>query len=306
MLKNLSRVSFQSLSPVWTRAFSRQKSSSPRFLSQDQVQKFHKDGFLTLDGFYSAGQCQGLRAEIENIIATFKEDEHRAVFSTTKQTSDDYFLQSNDRIRFFFEEKSFGEDGKLLRPLRTSINKVGHGLHLLSKPFRDFTHDTRNKLIAHDLGIVKPVIPQSMYIFKQPGIGGVVVPHQDSTFLFTSPLSTLGFWVPQERCTTNNGCLWVSPGSHLLPITARWKRTATGMQFDSDVKYPPLPESSYQAVEINAGTLVLLHGSLVHRSEENKSSVSRQAYTWHVVDGTATYDALNWLQPSKEFPFPEL
>jgi hypothetical protein len=26
-----------------------------------------------------------------------------------------------------------------------------------------------------------------MYIFKQPGIGGEVVPHQDSTFLWTDP-----------------------------------------------------------------------------------------------------------------------
>lgn len=31
-----------------------------------------------------------------------------------------------------------------------------------------------------------------MYIFKPPGIGGEVTAHQDSTYLYTDPPSTLG------------------------------------------------------------------------------------------------------------------
>ena len=37
-----------------------------------------------------------------------------------------------------------------------------------------------------------------MYIFKQPNIGGEVVCHQDSTFLYTEPESAVGFWVALE------------------------------------------------------------------------------------------------------------
>jgi Phytanoyl-CoA dioxygenase (PhyH) len=51
--------------------------------------------------------------------------------------------------------------------------------------------------LVHDLGWIDPVVPQSMYIFKQPSIGGIVHSHQDSTFLYTTPYPTcLGLWLP--------------------------------------------------------------------------------------------------------------
>lgn len=53
-----------------------------------------------------------------------------------------------------------------------------------------------------------------MVIFKQPHIGGAVPCHQDLTFLFTKPNTTLGFWMPLEDATLENGCLWVVPGGH--------------------------------------------------------------------------------------------
>jgi ectoine hydroxylase-related dioxygenase (phytanoyl-CoA dioxygenase family) len=44
---------------------------------------------------------------------------------------------------------------------------------------------------------------------------------------------------------------------------------------------------------------VLMHGSLVHMSYENKSDQSRQAYTLHIIEGPphATYPADNWYRP---------
>ena len=70
----------------------------------------------------------------------------------------------------------------------------------------------------------------SMYIFKQANVGSEVTPHQDSTFLHTSPKQTvlgkvffvrsgfyntlLGMWIALEDATEDNGCLWSVPGSH--------------------------------------------------------------------------------------------
>lgn len=55
---------------------------------------------------------------------------------------------------------------------------------------------------------------QSMYIFKQPSIGGEVVPHQDSAFLSTDPPSCIGLWFALEDANKENGCLWcvLQPG----------------------------------------------------------------------------------------------
>ena len=68
--------------------------------------------------------------------------------------------------------------------------------------------------MATDIGIVDPLAVQSMYIFKQPRIGGEVSCHQVATFLYTEPTSVVGFWFAIEDATLDNGCLWAQPGGH--------------------------------------------------------------------------------------------
>jgi phytanoyl-CoA hydroxylase len=49
-------------------------------------------------------------------------------------------------------------------------------------------------------------------------------------------------------------------------------------------------------LEVPAGTLVVLHGLLPHRSDTNRSPRSRHAYSVHVIEAAAHYPADNWLQ----------
>ena len=53
-----------------------------------------------------------------------------------------------------------------------SLNKVGHALHWLVPEFRSVSFSEKVKTTARRLGFVSPAVVQSMYIFKQPGIGG--------------------------------------------------------------------------------------------------------------------------------------
>ena len=142
--------------------------------------------------------------------------------------SDDYFLTSGDKIRYFFEENAFNEDGELKQSKEDSINKVGHALHDLDDIFEKHTYDPRVAAYAASLGLQRPMIVQSMYIFKQPRIGGRVNPHQDGSFLYTEPQSVIGFWWALEDCSTTNGCLWAVPGSHRLPVSQRFRRRDEG------------------------------------------------------------------------------
>lgn len=41
-----------------------------------------------------------------------------------------------------------------------------------------------------------------------------MVPHQDATFLNTTPMKLYGLWIALEDATLENGCLWFMPGSH--------------------------------------------------------------------------------------------
>lgn len=55
------------------------------------------------------------------------------------------------------------------------------------------------------------------------------------------------------------------------------------------------------------GSLVIIHGLVVHQSECNRSNKSRYAYTFHVIETQDTkYSANNWLQLPEGEQFAQL
>lgn len=276
-------------------------------LSKTQVDFYNENGYIVLENFATQQETRSLQVAAQSILDAFNPDEHRSVFSTKDQssTSDDYFLKSGDKIRCFFEADAFHPDGSLKVHKNLSINKIGHAMHELDPAFKKFADSTKFKQLCSSVGFKLPRLVQSMYIFKQPRIGGTVQPHQDSTFLFTEPDSVIGFWVALEDATKSNGCLWAIPGSHRLGPLSRFKRTADNKKTYFD---PPMPKYDLKGsvpLEVPRGSLVVLHGALVHYSEDNLSDASRHAYTLHVLEGEGTkYPSSNWLQreDGKDFP----
>ncbi|KMU86979.1 hypothetical protein CIHG_04919 [Coccidioides immitis H538.4] len=65
--------------------------------------------------------------------------------------------------------------------------------------------------------------------------------------------------------------------------------------------YVPVDED-FEMLDIPAGSLVLIHGNALHKSEKNTSEKSRFAYTFHVIEGDEgwNYDDRNWLQPPED------
>ena len=139
-----------------------------------------------------------------------------------------------------------------------------------------------------------------MYIFKQPNIGGEVVCHQDSTFLYTEPESAVGFWVALEDANIDNGCLWVAPGGHKGPLRKLFTKIDNVMTLKT-LNDTPFEETTIP-LEVKKGSLVLLHGRLPHYSCENTSNKSRHAYTLHVIDGNCKYSSNNWLHEYLQLP----
>jgi phytanoyl-CoA hydroxylase len=90
-------------------------------------------------------------------------------------------------------------------PKQKAINKLGHAMHVLDPAFRAYSNSVPHMNVINSLGLTQPLLAQSMYIFKQPGIGGKVRAHQDNTFLYTTPTSCIGLWVALEDATKDNG-----------------------------------------------------------------------------------------------------
>ncbi|HEX2575884.1 MAG TPA: phytanoyl-CoA dioxygenase family protein [Aquihabitans sp.] len=276
-------------------------------LSATQVQQWERDGFLVLPGAIDPAACDRLVGRAEEIVEAF-DASTVSVFSTHEQTrtSDEQFLASGDAITCFFEADAFDEHGTLRQDKAQSINKIGHALHDLDPTFDAFSRQPAIAEAAASIGIQDPKLLQSMYIFKPPRIGGEVTCHQDSTFLYTDPMTVVGFWVALQDATVENGCLWAQPGGHRTPLRRRFVLDPSGGTRFEDLDDTPLPEPGgpeLVPLEAPKGTLVLLHGLLPHWSDVNRSDRSRQAYTVHVIDGTAAYPAENWLQRRGDLPF---
>jgi phytanoyl-CoA hydroxylase len=163
--------------------------------------------------------------------------------------------------------------------------------------FDRFSRDPKVKELADAIGFEDALLLQSMYIFKQPDIGGEVACHQDSTFLYTEPIDIVGLWFALEDATIENGCLWAIPGGHRSGLKSRWVRTPEGMKFET-FNAESWAEGKLVPLGVAKGSLILLHGLLPHRSFENRSPRSRHAYTLHLIHPSAKYPADNWLQRS--------
>ena len=273
-------------------------------ISEQQIAQYIDTGFLVLEDFASESDCDNLRARAQELVQEFDPAEVVSIFTTREQNriADEYFLTSGDKIRFFFEENAFSEDGTLRYEKEKSINKIGHALHDLDPVFDRFSRSRNVKELAAALGFEDSLLLQSMYIFKQPNIGGEVTCHQDGTFLYTEPIDIVGLWFALEDATIENGCLWAIPGGHRRGLKSRWVRSPDGgMEFEIYDK-EPWPENELVPLEVKKGSLILLHGLLPHRSFENRSPHSRHAYTLHLIRAGAKYPSDNWLQRSTTMP----
>ena len=272
-------------------------------LSRQEINNYQHKGFLVVKGFADQAECDRLRARAAEMVQEFDPAEVVSIFSTHEQnrTTDDYFLTSGDKIRFFFEENAFNADGTLKYEKEKSINKIGHALHDLDPLFERFSRSEKIKDVATAIGMKNPLLLQSMYIFKQPNIGGEVTCHQDSTFLYTDPIDIVGLWFALEDATIENGCLWAIPGGHRSGLKSRWVRSPEGMKFEI-FNAESWPEDQLVPLEVSKGSLILLNGLLPHRSFENRSSHSRHAYTLHLISADANYPTDNWLQRSPTMP----
>lgn len=272
-------------------------------LSDEQRSSWQRDGFLVLPGFATAAACDGLRRRATELLEAIDPSEAATVFRTDDQAHgrEAYFLESGDKIRFFYEPDAFDGAGRLRQAKELSINKLGHALHDLDPAFDRFSRTPALEALAQDLGFTEPLLLQSMYIFKQPRIGGEVHCHQDSTFLHTEPESCAGFWFALEDATRENGCMWAEAGGHRRPLRAQLVRHGAGtamVELDPD----PLPDEGLVPLEAAKGTLVVLHGRLPHRSGSNHSDRSRHAYTLHLIDGRSRYGSENWLRRPPNMP----
>jgi phytanoyl-CoA hydroxylase len=269
-------------------------------MSDHLQNQFERDGYIVIEQAFSAQSIASIRDAAARIVNEFDIDQHRSVFSTQHRDADrdKYFMDSSEAVHCFLEEEALDAMGNLTQPRDRAINKIGHALHDLVPEFTEFCRQPIIGRLLREIGYIEPHLWQTMYIFKQPRIGGEVRWHQDASYLISEPSSVVGFWVALEDARKDNGCLWVEPGGHHRPLSEIYQvdpQTRQGVLKKLREPNWPQPDEAV-AVEVPAGSLVIFSDHMPHYSSPNRSNHSRQAFTMHFAEKTSYWSELNWLQ----------
>lgn len=221
--------------------------------------QLNENGYIVIEDFLTPEEVDSL-FQAGRALCMEAPQTNRKIFSTIKQEDAQgkelYFMESGDKVRYFFEKGAVGEEGQLLVDPMIALNKVGHALHVEHPTFNAITFSNRVREICWQLNYNRPAVCQSMYIYKNPGVGGEVTPHQDSWFLHTEPNSAVGFWLALEDCTLQNGCLQFIKGSHKSGVHRRYMRNPDQSASELmvyDRAAPIYPQSSFTPMQVSKG-----------------------------------------------------
>lgn len=221
----------------------------PYLLGQDQVDAFHRDGFLAGVQVLDDQQAGALCTELAGLM--------------------DPCHPSHELFHEYHSNESSNPDTILFHAL--GAWRTGPAFHdvLWSPAF----------LVAASQLLDGPVRFWHDQLFCKPAHhGGVVAWHQDySYWTRTKPMAHLTCWIALDDSTRDNGCLYYVPGSHkwnLLPVTGLagdMNEIMTVLDEEQKEAFRPVP------IEIKRGQCSFHHPLTVHGSYENRSGRPRRA-----------------------------
>ncbi|MFF0225467.1 phytanoyl-CoA dioxygenase family protein [Streptomyces sp. NPDC004629] len=229
--------------------------------------RFARDGFAVLDGALAPAEVDRLRAET---VAICRGERGRVGRAPAL-------------------EADWDDDAVLRRHLCV------HYPHKLSALVRDtLCHPA---VVAALTQVIGPDVKamQSMLFIKSEGKPGQAW-HQDEFFIPTRDRSLTAAWIALDDATVENGCLWVLPGSH-RPGVLYPDREHHDPRYDCTVELYGFPYAEADAVpvEMPAGSVLLFHGYLLHKSPPNSGRHGyRRALVGHYMSARSL---LPWQPP---------
>ncbi|ERM84716.1 syringomycin biosynthesis enzyme [Rhodonellum psychrophilum GCM71 = DSM 17998] len=236
------------------------KEWEPYKLSQDQIDFFHEQGYLSDVKMLNEKQIAILKQELEEV-------------SDPKHP-----------LNHLFHEFHSNESAD---PNTVLFHSLGHWR--ISKAFHDVLWNPAFVMAASQLLGNKSVRFWHDQLFCKPAHhGGVVAWHQDySYWTRTIKMQHLTCWCGLDDANMDNGCLHYIPGSHkwgLLEkpaLAGEMEGLKTWLTAEQKAAFNPVP------IALKAGHATFHHPLMVHGSYENKSKRSRRAFVLNVfADGT--------------------
>ncbi|KAL4467664.1 hypothetical protein ABPG74_012999 [Tetrahymena malaccensis] len=306
MLKLAKSFRFASFSLFGKQKMFIATSSFDKVFTERHVKEYFENGATLVENVLTEQEVDQMIAETERLVKQNDIFKKIVYFKSGEDKRGLDFIETGDKIHFFFEENVFDKSGNLVVPKEHALNKIGHAMHDLDPFYQKFSYQPLYKYILQQIKYQAPSLVQSMYIYKNPKVGAEVCPHTDNTYLITEPkLSCVGFWFALHDATKENGCMWGVSGSQKESTKRFMYRNATG----DDVLYEG-EEKKYELekavpLEVKRGSMLVFNGDYVHYSEHNRSKLPRHALTLHFVEtaNNIKWHSRNWLQRNPNLPF---
>lgn len=225
-------------------------------LDASQVAHFHQHGYVVL------------RELITPDVVAF-----------AKRTIDDFINEHPDNVMYEPEILQTRQPAELTPEERVMAVR---GIH--QQVFKDerFGQLARNRALVDALvSLLGPDIKvlQDMALIKPPRIGSEKPAHQDAAYFEIEPLDQIvGTWWALDDATVENGCMFVWPGTHRLPVIPHTAREGTPhLVLDESMA----GGSQSTALPMAAGDVLLFSSRLFHFTPPNRSEHRRRAVQIH-------------------------
>ncbi len=117
---------------------------------------------------------------------------------------------------------------------------------------------------------------QALY---KPALNGDIVPwHQDNGYWKLDPPAAMSLWIALDDADTENGCMWVVPGSQKSGEAGHQRAGQYVAQLKADAD-----ESLAVAVPVSAGSGMIHHCQTLHMTRPNLSPRQRRAWVIHFI-----------------------
>lgn len=213
-------------------------------LTPDQIQSYINQGYLGVEGIFSAAELDELRTVTDEFV-----EKSRGVTS------------NND---VFDLEPSHTPDEPRLRRLKDPIKQ--------HKIYRRALHHPKVLEIVSQLVGAAITSNGNKLNLKLANVGSPVEWHQDWAFYPHTNDDLLAVGIALDESTLENGCLMVIPGSHRGPLLDHHQDGV----FIGAVTDPDFKSDDAVPITLKAGGISIHHTRLLHGSSPNRSANTRR------------------------------
>ncbi|MXX26330.1 MAG: phytanoyl-CoA dioxygenase family protein [Caldilineaceae bacterium SB0668_bin_21] len=246
-------------------------------LTEEQINRFWIDGYLTIGKILEEDEIELLRREYDYEFERARKGQNPRFRNLSIEDTDDV------------EAKNQAESQML-----QIMQMCEYNIH-----FRRLLYDDRILDMVEDLIGPNIQLFHDQALFKPAHHGGPVHWHQDNAYWKCSPPNLVSCWLTLDDVDIHNGAMQFIPGSHFQSVSHEDAADDSVLLDYGD----NVDKSRAAVIALPAGGVTLHHCQTLHYTAPNVTDNQRRAFAIHfMTPGTKSLREMQYLEVSFERP----